>query len=65
VKPKDWKKLQGWVVRRKFAQSAALRGELPQEIAKVFRGVYPLYEFARSPEWKPGSKRGHQNGHEP
>jgi uncharacterized protein (TIGR02453 family) len=53
VKPKDWKKLQGWVVRRKFAQSAALRGELPQEIAKVFRGVYPLYEFTRSPEWKP------------
>lgn len=52
VKPENWKKLQGWVVRRKFAPSAALRGEFPREITKVFRDVYPLYEFARSPQWK-------------
>jgi uncharacterized protein (TIGR02453 family) len=52
VKPEGWKKLQAWVVRRKFATGAALRREFPREIAKVFREVYPLYEFARSPEWK-------------
>ncbi|MGA8221209.1 MAG: DUF2461 family protein [Candidatus Acidiferrales bacterium] len=52
VKPEDWKKLQGWVVRRKFATAAASRAEFPQEIGKVFRDVYPLYEFARSPQWK-------------
>jgi uncharacterized protein (TIGR02453 family) len=62
VKPEDWKKLQGWVVRRKFAQSAALRGEFPQEIARVFREVYPLYEFTGSPKWKQSSNRGQQNG---
>jgi uncharacterized protein (TIGR02453 family) len=53
VKPENWKKLQAWVVRKKFAQGAALRGGFPREIAKVFREVYPLYEFTRSPQWKP------------
>jgi uncharacterized protein (TIGR02453 family) len=57
VKPEDWKKLQGWVVRRKFATSAALSAGFPREIAKVFREVYPLHEFARSPQWKPNWKR--------
>jgi uncharacterized protein (TIGR02453 family) len=53
VKPEDWKKIQGWVVRRKFAPAAATRGGFPQEIAGIFREVYPLYEFTTSPGWKP------------
>jgi len=52
VNAEDWKKLQGWVVRRKFPTSLASRAVLPREIAKVFRDVYPLYEFTRSSKWK-------------
>jgi uncharacterized protein (TIGR02453 family) len=53
VKPEDWKKIQGWVVRRKLAPAAATREGFPREIAGVFREVYSLYEFTTSPRWKP------------
>jgi uncharacterized protein (TIGR02453 family) len=53
LKPENWKKLQGWIVRRKFAPAAATRAGFDREIAKIYRDVYPLYRFASSPEWKP------------
>jgi len=53
VKPEDWKKLQGWVVRRKLAPAAATRSGFEREIAKTFREVYPLYRFAGATDWKP------------
>jgi uncharacterized protein (TIGR02453 family) len=53
VNPEDWKKLQAWIVRRKFASAAASRGGFEAEIAKVFRDVYPLFHFMNSMEWKP------------
>jgi uncharacterized protein (TIGR02453 family) len=52
-KPQDWRKLQGWVVRRKLAPAAATRASFASEVSKTFHDVYPLYEFTRSPEWKP------------
>jgi uncharacterized protein (TIGR02453 family) len=52
-KPENWKKLQGWIVRRKFAPSIAGRRGLDSAIAKIFRDVLPLYEFTTSPTWKP------------
>lgn len=52
-KPEDWKKLQGWIVRKKLAPAAATRSIFPKEVEKIFREVYPLYEFARSANWKP------------
>jgi len=52
VDPEGWKKLQGWVVRRKLAPAAATRSGFEREIARIFRDVYPLYRFTSSPDWK-------------
>jgi uncharacterized protein (TIGR02453 family) len=49
--PEEWIRLRGWVVRRKMTRSAAVRPAFPREIEKVFREVYPLFEFAASPHW--------------
>jgi hypothetical protein len=40
-------------VRRKIAPKVATRPEFVEEVTKTFREVYPLYEFAQSPDWKP------------
>jgi len=53
VKPENWKKLQGWIVRRKLAPAAATRSTFDRDIAQIHRDVYPLYRFATSPDWKP------------
>jgi uncharacterized protein (DUF2461 family) len=49
--PDDWKKLRGWVVRRKLPRTAATRTSFVREIEKVFREVYPLYAFTTSRDW--------------
>jgi uncharacterized protein (DUF2461 family) len=41
----DWKKLQGWIVRKKLKPSAATKIDFPRELAKVFREVHPLLKF--------------------
>lgn len=53
VKPEEWRRLQGWVVRRKFSLAAATGGGFERDVARVFREVYPLYQFTSSPAWKP------------
>jgi len=49
VKPEDWKKIQGWIVRKKMKPSAATKSSFPKELAKVFREVYPLLKFTSIP----------------
>jgi uncharacterized protein (TIGR02453 family) len=41
----DWKKLLGWVVRKKFKASAATGTSFPRDAAKIFRELFPLYRF--------------------
>jgi len=41
----DWKKLQGWIVRKKMKPSEATRALFPKEIAKIFCELYPLLKF--------------------
>jgi len=48
--PDDWKKILAWIVRRKFALSAATRASFPREAAKIFRDLYPLLRFTSLPE---------------
>ncbi len=43
--PEDWKKILAWIVRQKFAPSAATRASFPREAAKVFRDLHPLLLF--------------------
>jgi uncharacterized protein (TIGR02453 family) len=45
----DWKKIHGWVVRRKFAPAAATSGSYPRDLAKIFRDVFPLLRFTSLP----------------
>ncbi|HUC53845.1 MAG TPA: DUF2461 family protein [Candidatus Cybelea sp.] len=45
VSADDWKKIQAWIVRRKFTPSAAMRASFPREAAKVFRDLFPLVRF--------------------
>ncbi len=46
----NWKKLQGWIVRKKLKPSAAIKADFPRELAKVFREVYPLLKFTSEPD---------------
>jgi hypothetical protein len=50
VSTEDWKKIQAWIVRRKFAPSAATRPLFVREAAKIFRDLYPLLRFTSLPE---------------
>jgi uncharacterized protein (TIGR02453 family) len=49
----DWKKLQAWIVRKKFAHSVVSRVGFEREVAKIFVDVYCFCEFTCSPKWKP------------
>ena len=49
VQPEDWKKIQGWIVRRKMKPSVATKSGFPAELLKVFREVYPLLKFTSIP----------------
>ena len=48
----EWKKVKGWIVRKKFTTAAATRASFLREAARVFRDVFPLLEFTTSPSWK-------------
>lgn len=52
VKSDDWKKLKGWVVRRKMPLAAATRAGFVSEVAKIFREVFPLYQFTSAEKWR-------------
>ena len=41
----EWKKLRGWVVRRKLGVAAATKPSFPSELTKIFRELYPLLHF--------------------
>ena len=43
--PQEWKKVQGWIVRRKFTRAAAMRAGFPRELGKTFRDLFPLLRF--------------------
>jgi uncharacterized protein (TIGR02453 family) len=45
----EWPKVQAWIVRRKFSPAAAMRSNFPNELAKIYRDVYPLLKFISLP----------------
>ncbi|MGB2592495.1 MAG: DUF2461 family protein [Candidatus Acidiferrum sp.] len=45
VAVEDWKKMQGWIVRRKLKLADASRATFPRELAKIFRELFPLLRF--------------------
>lgn len=46
----DWKKVQAWIVRRKWTPAAATRASFPSDASKVFRDLYPLLRFTSLPD---------------
>jgi uncharacterized protein (TIGR02453 family) len=53
ITPEDWKKVGGWVVRRKSKPAAATRPAFVSDVTRVLRDLYPLYAFTSLPNWKP------------
>jgi hypothetical protein len=41
----NWKKLQGWIVRRELGVAAATRGSFCKDLAGIFRDLHPLLRF--------------------
>ncbi len=41
----NWKKVQGWIVRRRLTTAAATRASFSRDLSKVFRELYPLLRF--------------------
>lgn len=50
TEPDNWKKIQAWIVRRTMKPSNATRASFTNEVAKVFKDVYPLLKFTSLPE---------------
>jgi uncharacterized protein (TIGR02453 family) len=46
----DWKRIQGWVVRRKFTPATATRAPYPRNLTKIFRELFPLLRFTSLPD---------------
>jgi len=53
TRPDDWKKLKGWIVRRKMSPRSVVRSGFLADVNRIFREVFPLYQFVSSPKWKP------------
>jgi hypothetical protein len=41
----NWKKLQGWIVRRELGTAAATRASFPSDLTRIFRDLHPLLRF--------------------
>jgi uncharacterized protein (TIGR02453 family) len=50
--PAEWKRVKGWVVRRKMKPAAAASPGFAREVEKIFREVFPLYRFTSSLDWR-------------
>jgi len=46
----DWKKILGWIVRRKFTPAAATRASFPRDVLKVFKDLHPILRFTSLPD---------------
>jgi uncharacterized protein (TIGR02453 family) len=41
----NWKRVQGWIVRRRLSTVATTRASFPRDLSKLFRELYPLLRF--------------------
>jgi uncharacterized protein (TIGR02453 family) len=53
TRPEHWKRLKGWIVRRRMSPAAATRAGFPREVSKIFRELFPLYQFSSAASWRP------------
>jgi uncharacterized protein (TIGR02453 family) len=50
---KEWKKVKGWIARKRFQPFTALGSAFPREVEKIFCELFPLYSFSSLQQWKP------------
>jgi uncharacterized protein (TIGR02453 family) len=49
LQPEHWKKLKGWVVRKKLKPAAATRPAFARDAQKILAELFPLYRFLSLP----------------
>jgi uncharacterized protein (TIGR02453 family) len=52
AKSAEWQNLLAWIVRRKMPPLAATRPGFAEQVAEIFREVFPLYQFTSFPDAK-------------
>lgn len=50
--PAEWKRVKGWIVRRRMKPAAALSPGFVRQVETIFRDVFLLYRFTSSLEWR-------------
>jgi len=53
----DWKRVKGWIVRKKLRPAGAARPGFLRDAGKILRELFPLYAFASLTGWTPRSSR--------
>lgn len=43
--PEEWKKVNGWIVRRKLSPASATKASFPKDLTKTLRELYPLLQL--------------------
>lgn len=51
--PEQWKRLKGWIVRRRLKPRDAVAPGFPRVVGAAFREVFPLYPFTSALTWRP------------
>lgn len=52
VKVENWKKIQGWVVRKKMKTGAATKPGFVKDVEKLFKELWPVWKFTSAANWK-------------
>ena len=52
IRSEEWKRLKGWIVRRKMKPTEVTRKGFVIEVSRIFRELFALYEFVSLPRWK-------------
>ncbi len=53
VKPEEWQRLEGWIVRRKMTPADALKPGFVKRLEKIFADLVPLWAMTSAKEWRP------------
>jgi uncharacterized protein (TIGR02453 family) len=48
----NWKRLKGWIVRKKANPAAATKSSFVPDVAKTYRELFPLYAFTSLKKWR-------------
>lgn len=50
---REWERAKGWIIRKRFKPSAAMRSSFVREVEEIFNEIFTFYSFSCLAEWKP------------